>query len=189
MNNNLRHLRRALLFATALVLLSACASLESGRTITLSDADLTRLLEQHGPFQRRLLEVLDVRIDHPTVKLKPFSNRLVSDLNLSTTERMSGKTYRGHLVVEYGLHYDDTLKAIRMNDVDVSTLDIEGLPSPKQTGLDRLGALIAEQLLDGAVVYRFKPSDLRDAKGQGLKPSGVDVTSRGVEIHLSTLSD
>ncbi|HEV7912194.1 MAG TPA: hypothetical protein VGP22_00395, partial [Albitalea sp.] len=83
--------------------LAACASVNAPRTMTFSEADMARLLEQHGPFQRRLLEVLDVRINRPTVKLLPFSNRLASELDVTTTERMSGKTYPGRIAVEYGL--------------------------------------------------------------------------------------
>jgi hypothetical protein len=176
--------RAFLSLAVTTVVLAACASLGGQKTITLSDADVARLLEQHGPFQKRLLDVLDVRIARPTVRLLPESNRLSSDLDVSTTERIGGKSYQGRLSVDYALRYDEALQAVRMTQVRVNRLQIDKLPSPEKTGLNRLGGLIAEQLLDGAVLYRFKPSDLKSAEGRGYKPGAVTVTSRGVELTL-----
>jgi hypothetical protein len=185
--DNIQRMRTRLLIAAATFVLAACASLGGQKTITFSEADMTRLLVQHGPFQRRLLEVLDVRIDQPNVRLLSGSNRLASDLQLVTTERISGKTYQGHIAVDYALRYDATLQAVRMTQVHVDRLQIDDLPSPGKDGLNRLGALIAEDLLDGAVIYRFKPADLRDAEGRGYKPSEVSVTSRGVEVSLEPI--
>jgi hypothetical protein len=176
---------RATLLLVLVAVLAACASVNAPRTMTFSEADMARLLEQHGPFQRRLLEVLDVRINRPTVKLLPFSNRLASELEVTTTERMSGKTYPGRIAVEYGLRYDEQDKVIRMTQVKVNKLQIDNLPSPQHSGLSRLGTLIAENVLDDAVLYRFKPADLKSAEGKGYKPGAVTVTSRGVEVTLA----
>ena len=75
-----------------------------------------------------------------------------------------------------------------MTQVRVNKLQIDSLPSPEKTGLNRLGSLIAEQLLNDAVLYRFKPNDLKNAEGRGYKPSAVAVTSRGVEVTLAPIN-
>ena len=81
---------------------------------------MARLLEQHGPFQRRLLEgILDVKVSRPTVRLLPGSNRLASSFDLAATERISRRTLNGHIAIEYGLRYDDEDKVIRMTQVRV----------------------------------------------------------------------
>ena len=80
---------RALSCLALAALLAACASLGGSRVMTFSEADMARLLEQHGPFQRRLLEVLDVRVQRPTVRLVPSSNRLASSFDIAATERVS----------------------------------------------------------------------------------------------------
>lgn len=152
--------------------------------MTLSEADLTRAIESRAPFQKRLLEVLDVRVNKPSVRVLPESNRLSTDLDLVTTERVSGKTYSGSISVDYGLRYDEASQSIRLTQVRVNRLQINNLPSPEKTGLGHLGALIAEQLLDDVAIYHFRPADLNNAKGYGYKPSAVTVTSRGVEVRL-----
>jgi len=171
----------------AALLIAGCASVDSARTMTFSEAEIGRLLQERAPMTRRLLEVLDVRVENPRVRLLPFSNRLSTDLDVATTERTSGKTYKGRMSVDYGLRYDDLAKAIRMTEVRVNELEIAGLPSPRQSGLSRLGTLIAEQLLEDAVVYRFKPGELMSAEGRGVKPGDISVTSRGVQITLPSV--
>lgn len=174
----------ALLAASWLV---GCASV-AVRTLTFSEADMARLLEQRGPYQRRLLEVLDVRITNPRVKLLPVGDRLSTDMNVAMTERVSNRTYQGRIAFEYGLRYDDVLNAIRVTQVRVDKLQIDGLPAPQQAGIKRLGTLIAEQLLDDTVLYQFTPADLKSVEGKGVKPSAVAVTPRGVEVTLSPVN-
>lgn len=168
--------------------LSACATLGGGRVMTFTAADMARLLERHGPFERRLLEVLDVRVQAPTVRLLNLSNRLNSTFGVMATERISRNTLRGRIDVDYGLRYDDEENAIRMTQVRVNSLQLDDVPADKRAGTRNLGVLIAEHLLDDAVLYRFKPSDLRSAEGRGLKPAAVTVTSRGVEVTLAPLA-
>jgi len=73
---------RALFLLAVVAALGACSTV-SQRTMTFSEADLARMLEQHGPFQRRLLEVLDVRVQRPTVRLLTSSNRLASTFEVA----------------------------------------------------------------------------------------------------------
>ena len=169
-------------------LVAACATVGGSRTMTFTEADLARLLEQKSPFQRRLLEVLDVRILHPTMRLVPNQNRLASSFDVAATDRVSGRTLGGRIAIEYGLRYDDLEKAIRMTQVRVNTFELNDVSAEKRKGVQNLGTLIAEHMLDDAVLYRFKPNDLKNAEGVGLRPGNVDVTSRGVEVTLVPVS-
>jgi len=175
---------RALFLLAVVAALGACSTV-SQRTMTFSEADLARMLEQHGPFQRRLLEVLDVRVQRPTVRLLTSSNRLASTFEVAATERVSRTTLGGRIAIEYGLRYDDSEQAIRITQVRVNSLELDNVSPEKRAGVRNLGSLIAENMLDDAVLYRFKPSDLKNAEGRGYKPGAVTVTSRGVEVTLA----
>jgi len=174
----------ALSAAALLIVVAGCASVAGPRTLVLSEADLNRLLDEHGPFQRRLIDVLDVRVQHPKVSLLPDSNRLASEFEVGLTERVSGRSYNGRMAIDYGLRYDDTMQAIRLTQVRVNRLEVDKLPSQSQSGLGNLGKLIAENLLDDAVLYRVRPEDLKSAEGRGYKPGNIAITSRGVELTL-----
>lgn len=175
---------RSVLALLAAVLVSACATLSPPRVVTFTEADLVRRLEQHGPFQRRLLDVLDVRVQRPTVRLLPQANRLASAFDVAATERISRRTLSGRLAIEYGLRYDEREKAIRMTQVRVDSLQLNDVAADKRGGMQNLGALIAEHMLDDAVLYRFSAADLRSAEGLGLRPGDIAVTPRGVEVTL-----
>ena len=179
-----RWVRSAAVLAGALWL-AGCAMLGGPRTITLSEGELTRLVEAHSPFERRLLEVLDVRVVAPRVRLLPESNRLATELQVSTTERITGQVYRGRMAVNYALRYDEAAQAIRLTDVRVITFHLDHLPAPRQAAINRLGGLIAEQLLDNLALYRFQPGDLGTGGSPGLRPSTVTVTDEGLEITLA----
>jgi hypothetical protein len=67
----------------------------------------------------------------------------------------------------------------------VQRLQFDGASAPLQLLLDRLGGLLAEQLLRDALIYRFTPEDLERAGRRGYRPGAVAVTARGVEITLA----
>lgn len=181
----LSHIRAFLLLALTTFFLSACSTIGASRTFTLTNADLARLLEQQGPLQRRMLEVLDVRINRPTVQLLPDSNRVASSFEVAATERISRTTLNGRIALDYALRYDEAEKAIRMTNVRVNDFHLNDVAPEKSKGVKNLGSLIAEHLLENLVIYRFKPNDLRSAEGKGYRPGAVTVTSRGVEVTLA----
>jgi hypothetical protein len=178
-------LKPYLRFACSLSLLglAACAGLGGPRVITFSEADIARALERQVPVERRLLEVFDVRVGVPSVRLLPDSNRLASELDIDVGDRVGGRNWRAHLALDYALRYDEADTAIHLSDVRVRQL--QAAPDAPSRQSERIAALVAERLLEGAALYRFKPQDLRTAQGLGVKPGAVTVTSRGVEVTLA----
>jgi hypothetical protein len=171
----------------AALALAGCAGLTGPKVITLDEAELARLLAQNFPVERRALEILELRLEAPRVTLLPQSNRLATEFELQALERLSARRYLGRLAMEYGLRYDESAQAVRLADVRVQRLQFDGAPAQLQPLLDRLGGLLAEQLLHDAVIYRFTPQDLERAGRRGYRPGAVTVTARGVEITLAPL--
>lgn len=179
--------RRFLLAAAAALLLGGCAGLGGPKVITLDEAELTRLVAKNFPLDRRALEILELHLEAPRIALLPQSNRLSTDLDVQARERLSERRYQGRLSVDYALRYDEAAQAVRLSDVRVQRLQFDGAGDRLQPLVDRLGSLLAEQVLRDAVIYRFKPEDLDKAGRRGYKPGAVTVTSRGVEITLAPL--
>ena len=179
-------IRRGLV-AAAVLILPGCAQFAGPRVITLSEADLVRLLDKQFPFERRFLEVLEVHVAAPRLTLLPQANRIAAVLELQTNDRLGGRSYRGRLAMDYALRYDEASQAVRLAQVKVDRIEFDAIPAALQPAIDRLGPLLAEQLLKDQPIYRFKPEDLRNAQGLGYTPSAVTVTARGVEITLAPL--
>ncbi len=178
-------LRRLRLFIGLLALwLAACAGPFGPKTITLGERELARLIEKQFPFERRIFDVIDVRVATPRVTLLPESNRVATELDIATHERLFGRSQRGQIAMDYGLRYDETEQAVRLNDVRVNRLTLDGLSAQGQSIGNRLGSVLAEAMLNDMILYRFKPEDLNKAEGRGYRPGAVTVTARGVEITL-----
>jgi hypothetical protein len=171
--------------AMCVIVIGGCATVSGTRTITFNETELARLMERNAPVDRRLLDVLDVHVSVPRVKLLPETNRLATELDVRTTERVSGRAYQGRIGFDYALRYDEAAQAIRLTQVRVNKFELDNVPSPNMRAFSRLGTLIAETMLDDLVLYRFKPADLKSAGGYGYKPGAVTVTSRGIEVTLA----
>ena len=170
--------------ALCVAVLAGCASLSGPRSITLTEADVARQLAKQFPMERKLLGELTVRVDAPRVSLLSASNRIATEIDFSGSLNRNGKSSRGTIALDHALRYDEAAQAVRMTQVRVSKVSIDGLGDSSKAVVDKFGSLLAEQLLNDAAIYRFKPEDLKTAEGKGYKPGAVTVTSRGVEILL-----
>ena len=179
-----RRAHQCTLSLVALAVLAGCASLTGPRTITLTEADVARQLAKQYPLERKLLGELTVRVEAPRVSLRSASNRIATEFDFSGSLSRSGKSSRGTMALDYALRYDEASQAVRMTQVRVGKVNIDGLSDSANAMVDKFGSLLAEQLLNDAAIYRFKPEDLRTAEGKGYKPGAVTVTARGVEISL-----
>ncbi len=165
--------------------LASCAGLGGPRTVTLSQAELQTLIERQFPHQRRVLELIDVTVARPTLRLLPERNRIGTDLDLSASERLSGRTVRGSLTLDYALRYEAADASVRLSQVQVqdARLDLgSGALSPSGA---RVAALLAERLLDDFVLYRADAQRLRSLQRAGIAAADIVVTSRGLEIRFA----
>ncbi|MBX3606876.1 MAG: DUF1439 domain-containing protein [Piscinibacter sp.] len=176
--------RRLTLAWLAALALAACSTLVGPKVITLDEAELRRLIARHFPLEQRAFGLLELRMGTPEVTLLPESNRLATDIEVQALERLTGRRYLGRLAMESGLRYDESAQAVRLADVRVRQLQFDGDSEALQPLVDRLGGLLAEQVLRDAVIYRFRPEDLDKAGRRGYRPGAVTVTARGVEITL-----
>lgn len=173
----------------AALLGSSCSSLGGGpRTLTLSEADLARWAQTQFPMERRVLEVVDLTLSSPRIGLRPDSNRLAAEVDLSGKDRLFGRPFTGKLALDGSLRYDAAGQAVRLDDVKVQRLEFEGLPGHLQSAARGLGPVLVEQLFENRAVYRFKPEDLQKAAAAGLQPQAVRITALGVELTLAATS-
>jgi hypothetical protein len=168
----------------ALLILSACAPLMGPRELLLSQADLEQKLARVFPLQRKVLEVFSVTVDKPQVSFLPPSQRVSMALNVTLQDRLQGREYRGGLRVSFGLRYDPLATALRLREVRVEALQIEGLSHTAQEAVTRLGSLLAQDKLEGLELYRFKAEDAARADRLGYTVGSVDITTEGVLLRL-----
>lgn len=174
---------RRVAFYVAVALLAACANLDP-RHVTLSQAEVQTLVARQFPRQQRLMELLDVSLANPLVRLAPERNRMATTMDLQASERLSGRALRGSLALDHGLRFEPSDATVRLANVKVEEMKLELAGTPLSGQATRLGALLAERVLDDFVIYRVSDERRQAMARLGVNNADVAVTSRGIELRF-----
>lgn len=174
---------RRIVFCLAMSLLAACASLDP-RHVTLSAAEVQTLLARQFPRQQRLMELLDVSLANPVVRLVPERNRMATTMDLQASERLSGRALRGSLALDHSLRFEPSDATVRLANVKVEDMKLELAGTPLSGQAARLGAMLAERALDDFVIYRVSDEKRQTMARAGVNNADVAVTPRGIELRF-----
>jgi hypothetical protein len=181
--------RRALLglmAAGCALLLAACAGVTGGpRVVMVSEAQLAQRITEQFPLRRRYLELFDLTLSSPRVRLIPAENRLGTRVDYAMGDFWGGsRRFDGALTLSYGLRFEPADQSVRMTDVRVEAFDVPRLSGPMASQVQRLGALVAEHLLNDFSLHRFKPEELQTAQQRGYRPGSLRVVEGGLQLEL-----
>lgn len=175
--------RRAFLGSLSTLWLVGCAVLDGPRSFTITPQELDNLLEKRFPLDRRMLEVLDVTVSTPRLQLLPERNRLATSLEVSTRDRLFGRSWRGRVALDAALRWEPTDSTLRLQGVRVNEFTFDGAEAlTRRDQAERIAALLAERVLEDFTVYRLTPERQAKLQRLGVTPGGVNVTRGGVEI-------
>jgi hypothetical protein len=178
--------RRRLLVAAGLGLLCGCASIDP-RHLTLSAAEVQARVARQFPRQQRLMELLDVSLANPVVRLVPERNRMATTMDLQASERLSGRALRGSLAIDHGLRFEPSDATVRLANVKVEGVKLELAGTPLSGQAARLAALLAERVLDDFVIYRVSDEKRQSLARAGVNDADVAVTANGIELRFSSV--
>ena len=178
--------RRLILLWTLVgtTLLAGCASVFGPRTVEVTQAQLQQLLSRRFPLTRRVLEIFDVTVSAPRLRLLLESNRIATDFDVGSTDRLLRAQHTGTLALSFGLRFEATDNTLRVTQVRIERLQIDGAPAPLQRQLERIGTLVAEQALDDQVIHTLRAKDVEALQGRGYRPSELRVTPNGLLVTL-----
>lgn len=182
-----RRLVRLVLSGAGMVLagplaLTGCALTGRQDSVLLDAEQLQRLVERAFPLDRRLLDVLDVSIDTPRVALLADRNRLATALSVATRDRLFGGRWTGRVALDSALRWEPSDHSLRLTQVQVQSFELDGGGSMARTQAERLGAVLAERVLEDFPIYRLSDERAAALRRAGRVPSAVTVTRRGVEV-------
>lgn len=172
----------ALLFGFAT--LSGCAT-PKPKQIDISQAQLQDVVSRRFPYAARWLDAIDISATAPRLRLEPGANSIAADIDVAATDRIFGSAYRGALSIASGLRFDPSDNTFRFVAVKVNRFGIEGLPAAYGPETARLGALLAQQLLENYPVYTLPPQQVQLLKDTGLRVSAMRITEAGLSITLA----
>jgi hypothetical protein len=182
--------RRGAFTVLAALPLAGCAGLGVPRSIRLSEGELQAQLAKRFPMQRSLLDLFDLQLSDPVVRLDAAANRLATELTLSGSERRSGRSLQGRLALDYGLRYEPADGSIRLVQPRVDSLqlgEVQGLSPRRAAMAQQMGIALAERLLDDLVLYRVSAERLATLSRAGFQPGTLQVQPDGLEITIEPL--
>lgn len=166
-------------------LLAGCAGFGGPRTVEISEARLVELMSRSFPRSQRYLDLFDVTLSTPRVRLIPAQNRIGTELAYSLgTSVLSERQMKGTLGLSYALRLEPSDATVRLANVKVERFDLSGLPKAYAARAHQLGALLAENLFQDLVVHRLDAADMRRLEGRGLKPGALSVVPGGLRLQL-----
>ena len=172
------------------LLIQGCSGFGGPRTVTLDEAQIAAWIGRQFPVQRRVLELFDLEIAAPTLRLIPERNRLAGDFTITGSDRLSRRPVRGRMVLESALRFEPADASVRLVQVRVQRIDLDTsasaaappAPSAPSTPASRAAIVLAEQVLEDLAIYRIPPQRIESLRALGLSPGVVTVTSRGIEV-------
>jgi hypothetical protein len=172
----------ASLSGLAALSLGGCAGLLGPPTVTLSEADIAHLMERHFPLDRSLLDIFDATVNAPRIRLLPERNRLAAVVGVRVRNRLLALNWQGQLDFDAALRWDAGDQTVRLSQVRVQDLAFAEPGALNRNTVERLGAALAERVLEGSAIYRLPAERAAQLRAKGYVPGGVNVTPRGLEI-------
>lgn len=171
----------ALLILLPLLLLSSCAGWFGPRDIDISVAQLQDALNRKFPFNSRILELFNVHLTNPRLTLHPETNRIVTMMDASVAPPFTAKSWNGSFTLSSRLALDPARRAVVLADPRMENFVLTGIDSQYATQINRIGAVLAEQLLKDMPIYTFGPEDFRYS-GTNFVPSQITTKSTGLVV-------
>jgi hypothetical protein len=154
--------------------------------VRLGEREIEAWLRKSFPLQRRVLEVFEVSVQVPRLRMLPQVNRLGADLDLTLHDRVLGGRWQGRLDFDAGLRWEAADQTLRFSQVRVRDFTLLAGGSAPRTGAERLGAAVAERALQDLPVYRLPAERAAELQRQGVAPGAIVVQERTVEIRFVT---
>jgi hypothetical protein len=159
-----------------------CAGLGGSRTVSVSESELTLLLARQFPLERKVLEVIDLQVANPQLRLLPDRNRVGTELDVFALDRLFDTRAQGHLALDYALRFEPADHTIRMVQVRVRDLTLDSGSNGLHGAAQRIGSLVAEEMLENLPLYKMKPNLADQMERLNLAAGPVLVTSQGIQM-------
>ena len=170
---------RAALVAT--VVPALCLPARAGFDFFLNEFSATRdelqaELARRLPITRRYGDLFSVSLLDPKLALDGSANRATLTCRLVISSPvLQPSSIGGQVAISSGLRWDAEGLAVRLQDPRAEQLRIDGVTGNDAQNLQRIGAALAQQALQGYPLHTFRPEELRF----GLKTYEVQA------IHIS----
>ncbi|WP_255459821.1 DUF1439 domain-containing protein [Herbaspirillum sp. Sphag1AN] len=149
--------------------------------------ELQTVIARQFPRTLSYMQLFDVTLSNPRLRMDPKSNRLVSTVDLQIDNKiLMPKPVNGTLSVSSALKYDVDTRSVRLDQPVVQKVEVNGVPAQFAAQLNTIGNMAAEQILKNYTIYSFKPEQL-EWNGKRFEPGAITVIDNGVKVEIKPL--
>jgi hypothetical protein len=153
-------------------------------SLTLSPNQLQNTLAKGFPFTKTYMGLLDITFANPQLSMQPDTKRILSGLETTFKNPLTGTPYTGKLNISSALGYDPVTRSVLLKEPQLENLEIPGL-SPLLVGqLTKVANIVANEKLKEYKIHSFQPGEL-NFFGVPLEPKGIEVTAKGLLVSLA----
>jgi hypothetical protein len=177
---------RACLLAVLLGL-AGCAGMPFGpqpRAVTLSAEQVAEALGRRIGIDKKMLDLLQVRVEKPKVTFDQQTQRLRADLEVSLSHPFSTQPLTGRAGISGGIAYDAKSLTVALLDPRIERFEIDGAPRALKDSINRLGSALGGELLQSYPLFTLKPQDLK-VGGHDYEVKGFEVLSDAIKVMLT----
>jgi len=146
---------------------------------TATRDELQAELAKRFPITRRYGELARVSLHDPQLALDGSAKRatLASRL-VFVSPLLRASSIGGHAAVSSALRWDAASLAVRLQDPRVEQLRIDDVTGSDAQTLERIGAAVVQEALQGYALHTFRPDDLR----LGIKVQGITIGADEIKV-------
>lgn len=180
--------RRRILLAMLLGALLPAAALAGFNfftsEFTASRDELQAQIAKRFPLQQRYAEVFTVTLRDPQLGLHAPSNRAALTAVLSiASPLLRPPGIEGVVSVSSALWYDAPARALRLDQPKSERLELQGVTGRDAERLQQIGALVAQELLQGQPLRTFTAQELTVGR-KTYEIGDITVQDDGIKVQL-----
>lgn len=151
---------------------------------TASRAELQAMIARQFPVSQRYAEIASVALSDPQLDLNAAANRAAITARVSITSPLlrAGRV-DGTIALSSALRYDAAARALRLEQPRAERLELQGVVGSDAEQLQRIGRLVAQQLLQGQVLRTFTVEELSFGS-KTYEIGDITVLADGIKVEL-----
>lgn len=151
---------------------------------TASRAELQAQIARHFPVSQRYAELFMVGLRDPQLGLDAPNNRAALTATLTIASPLLGTSpVQGLLSVSSALRYDPATRALQLDQPKAERLELQGLEGRDAQRLQKIGAVVAQELLQGQVLRSFTAEELTVGR-KTYEIGDITVLDDGIKVQL-----
>jgi hypothetical protein len=184
-----RRVLRALLGTAALQLPFVPLAAMAGFNFFASEYTATRdelqaQIAKRFPVAERYAEIFMVGLRDPQLALDAGTNRATITATLTiASPLLAASPVQGVVAVSSALRYDAATRALRLDQPKAERLELQGVEGRDAERLRRVGAVVAQELLQGQALRSFTADELTVGR-KTYEIGDITVQDNGIKVQL-----